>query len=236
MNKVDIWKIPLDAAKYDLSACFTALDAKEQARAQRFVFEHIRQRFIMSHYALRKILGDYLALKPEAIHYEFSQRNKPFVADAQNPNDLQFNLSHSQDFAIVGITHNVSIGVDVEYREKTLDYLALAQRFFAKEEIESLLQLEPSEQRQGFFNCWTRKEAFIKAIGQGLHYSLKKFAVSLTPGQPAHIIRIEPELANGNQWTLCGFEPQSDYVAAFACQQTVDNVEYMAMKQSFLGF
>lgn len=225
MNTVDLWKISLDPTKYNLLTCLTTLDQQEQARAHRFMFESIRDRFVISHYALRKILSEYVFVAPHEIRYQYNQRQKPELVPEINSETIQFNLSHSHDVAMVAITTSVPIGIDVEYIKKDLDYLALAQRFFSAEEYALLTALDGSERINGFFNCWTRKEAFIKAIGQGLYCSLKQFAVNLAPAEPARFLRIDPDIDDIRHWTLQSFQPQADYVAAFACPQSISQVK-----------
>ncbi len=152
------------------------LSGDERSRATRFYFQRDRERYIVGHALLRLLLAHYLASSPEQIRFEDGSHGKPALAPPYKQSGLRFNLSHSGDRVVVGITRGRELGVDVEYMDRRRASLDLASRFFAPPEVENLQALPTEMQLAGFFNCWTRKEAFIKGTGKGLAQGLDTFA------------------------------------------------------------
>lgn len=210
---VFVWRIHIPDFIDYVSQDFHLLDEREKSRAKAFKFDRDRKSFVITHVALRKILGRYLQGPPEKIQFEFNEYHKPKLLMPEHKN-VHFNLSHSHDYALVAITLNHDVGVDVEYMRETRDLEHIAKRFFSEEEFQEY-QLLPAQQKlEGFYNAWTRKEAFIKAVGQGLHFPLKDFVVNLIPGENAVIKSIKN--ASAKLWQLVGFLPAKDYCAAIA--------------------
>src|SRR3990167_8836445 len=147
-----------------LEKCHAVLSEEEKARAARFYFDKDRQAFTLTRGTLRCLLGDCLKQKPEGIIFSQNEYGKPELKDSR----WQFNVSHSHDYALIAIGRDYPIGIDVEYQDRKINPLELCDRFFATEEIEQLHSVALDEQGRTFFNLWTRKEAFIKAIGMGL--------------------------------------------------------------------
>jgi 4'-phosphopantetheinyl transferase len=129
--------------------------------------------------------------------------------------DLRFNLSHSDELAVYGFAAGRELGVDVEEVRGLQDATDVAARFFSRRENEAYLALEARDRPQGFFNCWTRKEAFIKALGDGLYHPLDRFDVSLAPGEPAKVLRVE-DTPGECGWTLHSFSPRPGFIGAVA--------------------
>ena len=210
-NQVDIWRISMDAGK-DFSAEST-LSADESQRASRFRFEVDRHRFIESHVALRDILSRYLNCPPEEINFIVGEYGKPSLSSDIN---LDFNLSHSGDFALIAVACRHKVGVDVEHFRPDLEIEKIARRFFSEAENTELMNL-PSEQRiTGFFHCWTRKEAYIKAQGLGLSLALDSFDVSLTPNEPALLRATRPDAQEASGWALISLDIDALYAGAAA--------------------
>lgn len=213
-SSVHIWRIPLGLPA-GLQARFAGcLSADEQARAQRFRFEVHRERFIAAHVGLRDILARYLSLAPGEIQFRVSQFGKPFLVDEQFSRGLTFNLSHSHELGLVAIATQRAVGIDIEHLRADLVEEQVARRFFSQHEVEAYLSLPPEIRKEAFFNCWTRKEAYIKAIGEGLSMPLDQFDVSLTPGEPARLIATRPDPAQALHWNLYALHPGNGYTAA----------------------
>jgi 4'-phosphopantetheinyl transferase len=209
-DEVHIWRENLDNVKSLLELFAQILSEDELVRARRFHFEQHRQRFIAGRGILRSILGRYLNIEPSKIRFGYEARGKPFLNESSN-NNLKFNLSHSQDFALYAISLNNSIGVDLECFNSTTDVVSLAQRFFAPSEF-ALIESAPQEQQQQlFFRFWTCKEAYLKATGTGLK-DLDKIEISLTAQQPARLII--PNISD--QWSLVEIKPFSNCAGAIA--------------------
>ncbi|HLF66950.1 MAG TPA: 4'-phosphopantetheinyl transferase superfamily protein, partial [Gammaproteobacteria bacterium] len=166
-HQVHIWHAALDQPPEIVQHLATFLADDEHARAGRFHFERDRKRFTVGRGVLRLILSRYLKISPAEMQFGYGAQGKPCLADPSG-NGLQFNLSHSHELALYAFTYHRQIGIDVEYLRPMPDLEAIAARFFAAQETETLLNLPTTQQVEGFFNCWTRKESYIKAIGQGL--------------------------------------------------------------------
>lgn len=198
------------------------LSPDEAERADRFHFERDRRRYTVARGTLRRILGRYLRIAPQDVRFDYGPQGKPSLS-AELPTapailDLNFNVSHSHELAVIGVTRTRQLGVDVEHRHRTVEYEQIASHFFSAQEQAELSMLPPSQIAQGFFNCWTRKEAYIKAIGKGLSHPLDKFAVSLAPGQPARLLRVDPDPAEVDRWSLHAPDVHSEYITAIMAE------------------
>jgi 4'-phosphopantetheinyl transferase len=189
------------------------LTPDERGRAGRFRFKHLRRSFTLARGALRILLGRYLNIDPAAIRFVYGEKGKPRLAE---PSRIRFNASHSGDLALYAFTPDCEVGVDVEKFRPMTDLREIAARFFCAEEAAELMQVPEEQRGPAFFRCWTRKEAYIKAIGDGLSVPLDAFAVSLRAGDPAQIIHIGRDAAAAAAWTLENLEPAPDYAAAVA--------------------
>jgi len=222
LHQVDIWRISLDAST-PLSTSLQAdsvkliestLSADETERAARFHFSADRDRFIIAHGCLRDILARYLHCKPGRLILSVNQYGKPVLEDYK----LEFNLSHSGDFALVAITSERKVGVDIERIRSDMEFESIASRYFSQSEVSELLALTSEQKAHGFFNCWTRKEAYIKAHGLGLSLPLESFDVSLTPNEPVILRATRPDPQEAARWTLLSLEVDSGYVSAVAAE------------------
>lgn len=213
MTAVRLQSVCLDQPESAFARFLRLLSRDELARASRFVFDRDRRRFVVCRGALRESLGRLLGREPASIVFEYGERGKPSLPDA----NLHFNVSHSAGLALFAFSTTGPIGVDVEHVERSVDAEALATRFFSPDEAQELLTVTPNQRRRAFFNCWTRKESFIKAIGDGLSRPLDSFSVTLRPGDPATMRRIDGD--DAAEWQLAAFEPAHGYVAAVAARQ-----------------
>jgi 4'-phosphopantetheinyl transferase len=162
---------------------------------------------------LRTLLGRYFQRQPHLLRFQYGLHGKPTVEDG---GDLHFNLSHSGEKALLGVTRDGEIGVDLE-EVRPRDHLEeLARRFFAPEEVAELARVAPADRQLAFFLCWTRKEAFLKAGGEGLARPLDQFTVSLKPGEAARLCSVASDIAEAARWTLCTLTPWENHVACVA--------------------
>lgn len=199
------------------------LSADEKERAARFVFDRDRNRYISARHVLRALLARYLETEPAAVQFDYTRYGKPSIRSPEQPR-LEFNLSHCEDWGVVGITTGARIGVDLE-RLRPLDNISgLALTCFSSAEIGHFDRLEQDARIEGFFNCWTRKEAFIKACGEGLSHPLKDFDVSLVPGDEARIVEIR-DGGDPGRWSVTAWKPLPGYVAAAAVDSTAVRFE-----------
>jgi len=201
------------------------LSAEELALAKRLVRPMDQEKSIFARTVLRRVLSHYLSISPEQIEFAIGEHGKPFVQDS----DVQFNLSHSGDCVLIGVTQNQPIGVDVECVGPKQDYLALAKRFFSKAEFAAIQSSEKSV--EAFYRCWTRKEAFLKAIGLGLSFGLSNFEVSVSEiaAQQSALLNVHDKAYDASAWLVQSVsvgEGASSYYAAIAAHLPVHKVFY----------
>lgn len=210
---ITIWELRFSKQQDQLEACYAVLNEEEKARAARFYFDKDRHAFTLTRGTLRYLLSHCLKQKPEDIIFSQNEYGKPELKNSS----WQFNVSHSHDYALIAIGRDYPIGIDVEYQDRKINPLELCDRFFAKEEIEQLHSVEPTLQIKTFFNLWTRKEAFIKAIGIGLSFGLDQFALMGLPEKKPEILRISDEKYQIKDWQLLDLSMKTPYAAALMC-------------------
>ncbi len=210
---VHLWRVDLDLPIPQITGLQETLSPDETLRAGKFQFERDRRRFLVAQGALRAILCRYLGCAPGQVKYRYTPKGKPFLEDSS---ELYFNLSHSHERALVAVARIHPLGVDIEHHRPLDDMDTLARQCFSTSEYQQFARLPAPVNLQAFFNAWTRKEAFIKAIGDGLSYPLADFDVSLLPGEPARLITIARSSTEAAAWTLQAIEAGAGYTAAFA--------------------
>jgi len=209
---VQIWKVDIGPASLFVPALRTRLSPEERERADRYVFDRHRIRYIRARAALRALLGRHLGVAPADVRLGTAPGGKPFLADAVPP--LHFNVSHSGDLALIALTRGGEVGIDVEgVRPSGDDWVALARRYFASEEVAALERYSSSERVEAFFRVWTRKEAIVKLLGDGLRKPLDRFIV------PSDEHAIAPVLLSDGgvvPWHLTPLTPAPAYWGACA--------------------
>lgn len=211
---VHLWTVRLEASEKQFTQSLSSLTADENARALRFHFDEHRRAFVLSRTVLRVFLASLTATLPEHLAFVYGAKGKPALRDA--PGGLCFNMSHSGGVAVYAFTIGCELGVDVEQIRPVPELDDIAARFFCTEEAADLMALSQTEKTQGFFNCWTRKEAYIKAVGDGLSLPLDSFRVTLRPGAPAQLLRLGGSVEAARAWTVHDFSPAHDYIGALA--------------------
>jgi 4'-phosphopantetheinyl transferase len=212
---VHLWAAPLDLPAPRLANLAPALSPDEQARAARFHFERDRGRFIAGRGMLRAVLGRYLQTGPSQLKFAYSPRGKPTLAAPQE-NELHFNLAHSDGLILLAVTRACPLGVDVERIRPLRDAEGIIERFFSPRESATLKSLPADQKPVAFFNLWTRKEAWLKATGDGLGESLSQSEVSLLPDGPARFLSILGDAQAAAAWTLQDLSPAAGFKAALA--------------------
>ena len=213
-QQLHIWRTPLQLPDSQLEACRRLLSAEEARQADRFYFERDRRRFIVARGTLRRLLGAYLQADPSHIELANGARGKPAVVHPQEGDKLEFNLSHTTDLAVYAFARGRQVGVDVEAHRPLDDLRQLAGTVFSPHELAVLDSLPPAQQVSAFYACWTRKEAFIKAIGEGLYFPLDHFDVTLAPSEPARLLRVQGDPAALNRWQMAAFDPGNGFSGA----------------------
>ena len=231
-DRVDVWRVHLSST----TPSEATLSAEERQRAARFHFDADRDRYIVAHASLRDILARYLQCEPSELKFSTNEYGKPslnrsndsakrpcgvsrfakLTTEVVTTKDIEFNLSHSSDFALIAVTRGRKIGVDVEQIRADIELENLARRNFSPREVSELMALPLEQRTLGFFHCWTRKEAYIKAQGLGLSLPLDSFDVSLD--EPAILRATRPDANESARWSLHSFDVESNYDAALAVE------------------
>ncbi|MEP7342308.1 MAG: 4'-phosphopantetheinyl transferase superfamily protein [Acidobacteriota bacterium] len=209
------WLTELAACKEQLSLI---LSEDERDRAGRFHFVRDQTNFVVGRGLLRVLLSRYTGLEPERLVFSYGSRGKPALSLADAETTLRFNLSHSHEMALFAFTKEREIGVDVEWTERDIEIEQIAERFFSPTEASAIQLLSGVSQRQAFYNCWTRKEAFIKARGDGLSLDLAAFDVSLIPGETAALLKTRWEPGEAARWSLRDIKVGDGYAGALAVE------------------
>ena len=218
-----LWTSGLDRPPAEVEPLVATLSADERDRAGRFHFERDRRRFTVGRGFLRTLLAHYLGRSAAALEFRYGPHGKPELAGRETGAGLRFNLSHSGGRALCALACNVEVGADLELM-RSLDNLdGLAATVFSAQELAALRALPTTERLVAFYRCWTRKEAFIKALGDGLSCPLDRFDVTLGPGEPARLLRIAGDPDGPARWSMHAFE-DGEWVGAVAVAGPIDSL------------
>jgi 4'-phosphopantetheinyl transferase len=212
-REVQIWGLWLTASDPVVEDFCSTLSLEERRRAERFRFENLKRSYTLSRGGLRILLAHYLRCSPSAVELICGPKGKPELRDSS---PLRFNTTHSGQMTVYAFTLGCELGVDVERFRKLGDSESIAKRYFSPGEVSDLLTLKADDKEMAFFRCWTRKEAYVKAIGEGLSVPLNRFQVTLLPGDPARFVQIASEMGTASDWSLHHLELAPGYVGALA--------------------
>ncbi|MGD0270003.1 MAG: 4'-phosphopantetheinyl transferase superfamily protein [Candidatus Sulfotelmatobacter sp.] len=213
-DEVQLWRADLEAIGVDESRWQQVLSSDELTRASRFHFSRDRQRFVAGRALLRTILAGYLRTDANGLTFSYSKKEKPSLASDHAESGVTFNVSHSGGIALLAFTRGREIGVDVEQVRQDSDLEAIARRFFSMHEQNQLAALPAEKRIDAFLRCWTRKEAYIKATGDGLSLPLNQFDVSLEVGEANALVATRPDSSEAGHWLLREVPAGSGYMAA----------------------
>lgn len=214
-DEIHLWWVALDRTVADEARLRALLTEDERARAAAYARAVDRRRFLVARAVLRRLLGRYLDAPPAAVPLAYGPRGKPHVTGRA---DLRFNVSHSAGLALIGVARGREIGVDVERVRDDVDIEAFAARSFSPRELAALRALEAPARRRAFFDCWTRKEAYIKARGDGLAIPLDAFDVSVAPGERATLLEVRADPLEAHRWSLIAPVAPAGFAAAVAVE------------------
>lgn len=214
-DEVHVWRVSLDqpAANYAL-----LLSSDEQMKAERFRFEQDRRRFTVGRGTLRKVLGCYLNASPESLVFEYGANGKPSLSTQMLQTELCFNLSHSEEMMLLAVTQKRAVGIDLEYIRPNPDPVKLAEQFFSSMERAELDALPSNRKFASFFSGWTRKEAYLKARGDGMTYPWDQFSVSMDCDQPAKLLEVKGDPQELSRWSFHTLTPASGYIGALVVE------------------
>ncbi len=214
--EIHVWRASLEVPYARLEYFRRILSENEIDRAMRYCFEQDRRRFIIRRGLLRRILSGYLGQSPSEISFSYNSYGKPALVSMYGEPALYFNVSHSGGLALYAITQSQEVGVDIERIRPSEDAEDIVKHFFSSREKTEFSTLPERIKKQAFFTCWTRKEAVIKAMGQGLSYPLDKFSVSMLPDEKARLVKTKGHENKETIWFLKEIRLSAGYVAAVA--------------------
>ena len=215
-DEIHVWCASLDGLVSDLPSFAASLSASERKRADRFQLDRDRDRFIVRHGLLRRLLARYLNAHPAKLSFTYESRAKPALAGTIDDPRLHFNLSQSDGLGLFAVSRQFPLGVDVERVRPIPDALQIAARFFSPRENAMLNALPAESVSEAFFQCWTRKEAYLKATGEGIAHSLPQVEVSLAPGRAAELLSIAGDVGEAFLWTIHALAPAAGFIGALA--------------------
>ena len=221
-NQVHIWRASLDLPTIVIDQLATFLSPDEIERANRFRFVQHQKRFIAARGILRKLLSNYLQISPNDLKFKYGNCGKPQLTGFKQDSPLEFNLSHSGEYALYGFTYHHPIGVDLEYIREMPDAVKIAQRFFSEREYRLINSVEDAQKSAVFFKLWTAKEAYLKAIGKGLAGSLANVDIIFDGVQsPRLLAAIKGRKAAVTNWSIYSCIPATGYIATMAVKTSI---------------
>lgn len=223
-NEVHLWLVTISSMKAKIETLWCLLSDDEVDRAKRFHFENDRKRFVVARGMLRTLLSHYCWCGPDEHRFRYSQYGKPYLVDNDRP---RFSVSYSNDKILYGFTQSREIGVDIEHIKPFENACEIVEKFFSDDEKIQFRGLPNHMKNRAFYNCWTRKESYVKALGKGLSLPLDEFSVSLIPNEPACLLQTKHNILEKNRWTLKELEVGEKYVAAVTAEGSNLKIQWL---------
>ena len=215
---VHVWRIALEQSALAAGRLEGTLSPDEGARADRLRAPRGREHFIAARGAMRAILGRYLEIEPGAVRFRYGPQGKPSLAEGAG---LEFNLAHSGGLALLAVARGRALGIDIEEVRPMPDAGRIVDRFFSERECSAFRALPEGERLAAFFRCWTRKEAYMKATGEGMSLPLDRFDVSLDPGAPPRLLGVVGRPGEVERWVFHDLDPGPNHAGALAVEGAV---------------
>jgi len=219
-SEVHVWFAALDQPPEVLERFHASFSVDEQQRAERFRIGNLRNHYVAARGMMREVLARYLGTSSQSLAFTYAAHGKPSLASSWRDTGLDFNLAHSHCAAVLAVTQGEPIGVDIEQIRPMPNAGALMERFFAAEEIDAWKRLNEKLRLEAFFRGWTRKEAYLKAVGSGLSFPLDRFCITIDPSQTPRVLSIDGDVKEAARWWLTSFDPAETFVAALAMRGT----------------
>jgi 4'-phosphopantetheinyl transferase len=225
-NQIDIWRVDLVRQPAEVEHYCRLLSPDEIQRADRFYFAKHRRRFIVGRSVMRQVLGRYTGVAPHKLVFSYGEKGKPALSGGLEERAIQFNLAHSDEVAFLAVARELSIGMDIELVNSEFATEEIAARFFSPAEVHSLRALPYPQRVEAFFSCWTRKEAYIKALGEGLSVPLDSFEVAFSPGMPAALVHVRVDPREVTRWSMYDIEADGGFKAALVAEGRGHQLRY----------
>ncbi len=230
-DSVHVWKMMLSDCR--ATSSIEILSKDEIKRAERFHFQMDRDRFIYTRSILRRLLAHYCEVEARAIQFAYNSHGKPSLYNLEQTEEICFNVTHSQDMAMFAVTRGYQVGIDVEYTRDTVEYLKLAQIVFSEKEYLALSRLSGTALKRRFYRYWTCKEAFVKAIGIGLSFSLADFTVNLEDEETPYLDWVDNRSFSG-KCRMSAIPLEGDYCASLACLADPEQILFYRCPQKMI--
>ena len=231
-DAIHVWRIQTDQSRIVARRLEGYLGVKEARKADAYRREADWRRFVVAHGALREILAWYTSRAPQDVTFRFTTAGKPFLTDRQGGQPLRFSLSHSGEWALVGVSLSVDVGVDIEEIDSAVSAEAVVERFFSRRESEAFQAVPPEHRTAAFFAAWTRKEAYVKARGDGVVNRLHRFSVSVDPRRLPILLDDSLDAHAPLHWSIYDLNVASGYAAAVAAERTQQRLQLIAWGHS----
>jgi 4'-phosphopantetheinyl transferase len=235
-DEVHVWLARIGLPARHILMLADILSPEERQKARRFHFQVDRERHVVGRALVRIAIGRLLDRRPDNLHFRYNNFGKPYLADDANERGLQFNVSHSGELILVALAANRKIGVDVERVRRDLNIDGIAGRFFSSREQADLAALPVDLRHDAFFRCWSQKEAFIKAQGEGLSLPLDSFDVTLRPTEPPALLETRPDPVEASRWVIRALDVGPDHKAALAVEGAGWRLETMQWRTGSSSF
>ena len=226
-DEIHVWSVPLAVGHRRLAELASVLADEERLRAGRYSHGPSREQFVVARAMLRVLLGRYLGIPHAALRLGAGPQGKPCLSGRE----LYFNVSHTHGLALYAFTRRGEVGIDVERIRSCPTHLDMATRFFTPREAAALRTVPPGRSEEAFFHVWTRKEAFLKALGLGLSHGLERFEVSVPPDEPSRVLHIDGDPRAAASWALHSLVPAPGYVGALASHGPAARLRVHAWKE-----
>lgn len=227
-DTVHVWRARFQPAFPSRKRLAESLSEEETDRAKRFVHPSDRDRYVFSHGVLRSILCHYVGCVPRELGFKADEYSKPCLVSPADGKGIQFNISHSGDMTLVAVSRGPAVGIDVELVREVPDALQIVTRFFSPQEREFFASVPQTDLRDSFFDYWTSKEAFLKAMGEGLSYPLDEFSVVLRKGEPEGTVYTRnDDQANAHCWRIVRLQPGSGYCGALVIPEHETGLRFL---------
>ena len=218
---IHLWRAWVDSPSVSLDLLERLLSKDELERADRFRLNRDHDRFVLRRGLLRKLLGEYLSADPAQLKFHYGSHGKPYLLERDDQSPLQFNLSHSSDLTVLAFSWQQELGVDIERIDFHVAEERIPEQFFSPMEVVSLRTMPLQWQTEAFFLGWTRKEAYIKATGEGLSHGLDNFAVSMRPDESARLLWVKGHDEERERWSMMNFIPGAGFAGALVVEGPV---------------
>jgi 4'-phosphopantetheinyl transferase len=210
---VDVWRSRIDLSDAKINEYLGILSDDELKRAEQFTFPNKKDEYVVTRGLLRRALSLVLKQDPASFSFSYSESKKPYLTTEVDSQSLAFNVSHSHGQALVAISLNRKLGIDIEKIRPEVEYEKLAARFFSKAEHKALMQCAQAERVAAFFATWTRKEAFVKAVGKGIAFGLSEFDVNVDASEPPRMLHTRWDANDVKNWHMASIESVNSHMA-----------------------